>query len=257
MRSLQLLAIQYAYENVRFWRNSIAAFFTVALPILMMMILCLLFGSQQTVVEGQPVYWSTFYVPSLSAMAVIGACFTNIAMEVSISRDRGLLKRYRGTPLPVSILVCAKLVHAVVLGFLLVICLIGVGVWVFDASVNGIQLSLFVVALILGSITFCALGLAVAALIPNAEASPAIVQAVVLPLLFISDVFLPMDNAPAWLQWIASVFPVRHFALILQSTFHPILASDIRVSIHLFVMAAWFAVGLVVAIRYFRWEPRR
>ena len=200
----------------------------------MMMILCLLFGSQQTVVEGKPVYWSTFYVPSLSAMAVIGACFTNIAMEVSISRDRGLLKRYRGTPLPVSILVCAKLVHAVVLGFLLVICLIGVGVWVFDASVNGIQLSLFVVALILGSITFCALGLAVAALIPNAEASPAIVQAVVLPLLFISDVFLPMDNAPAWLQWIASVFPVRHFALILQSTFHPILASDIRVWIHLY-----------------------
>lgn len=222
-----------------------------------MLILCLLFGSQQTVVEGQPVFWSTFYVPSLSAMAVIGACFTNIAMEISISRDRGLLKRYRGTPLPVSILVCAKLVHAVVLGFLLVICLIGVGVWVFDASVDGIQLGQFAIALILGSVTFCALGLAVAALIPNAEASPAIVQAVVLPLLFISDVFLPMDNAPAWLQWFASVFPIRHFALSLQSSFHPILSSDTQAWIHLLVLVIWFTAGFFVAIRYFRWEPRR
>lgn len=223
----------------------------------MMLILCLLFGSQQTVVEGQPVYLSTFYVPSLSAMAVIGACFTNIAMEISITRDSGLLKRYRGTPLPVSILVCAKLVHAVMLGFLLVICLIVVGVWVFDASVNDVRVGMFAVVLILGSMTFCALGLAVAAVIPNAEASPAIVQAMVLPLLFISDVFLPMDNAPMWLQWIASVFPVRHFALSLQSSFHPILASDFQTWIHLLVLVIWFAVGLVVAIRYFRWEPRR
>lgn len=222
-----------------------------------MLIMCLLFGSQQTVLEDETVYWSTFYVPSLSAMAVIGACFTNIAMEISISRDRGLLKRYRGTPLPVSVLVCAKLVHAVILGFLLVVCLIGVGVWVFDASVNGVQLGIFTVVLILGSMTFCALGLAVAAVIPNAEASPAIVQAVVLPLLFISDVFLPMDNAPTWLQWIASVFPVRHFALSLQSSFHPILTSDIQVWVHLLVLFIWFAVGLVVATKYFRWEPRR
>ena len=255
--SLRLLVIQFAYENVRFWRNSIAAFFTVALPLVMMVILCLLFGSQQTVGESQPIYLSTFYVPSISAMAVIGACFTNIAMEVSISRDRGLLKRYRGTPLPTAILVCAKLTHAVVLGFFLVICLIGVGVWLFNASVNEIRLGMFAVVLILGSATFCALGLAVASVIPNAEASPAIVQAIVLPLLFISDVFLPMDNAPSWLQWIASIFPVRHFALGLQSSFHPMLSGDIQEWIQLSVLGLWFLIGLGVAIKYFRWEPRR
>ena len=257
MRQLRLLAIQFVYENVRFWRNAIAAFFTVALPLVMMVILCLLFGSQQTSAESGPVYLSTFYVPAISAMAVIGACFTNIAMEVAISRDRGLLKRYRGTPLPTSILVCAKLTHAVLLGFLLVICLLCVGAWAFDATVQDMRVGMFSLMLILGSATFCALGLAIAAVIPNAEASPAIVQAIVLPLLFISDVFLPMDNAPSWLQWIASVFPVRHFALGLQSSFHPILTNDIHEWVHLVVLSIWFVVGLVVAIRYFRWEPKR
>lgn len=223
----------------------------------MMVILCLLFGSQQTSGGSAPIYLSTFYVPSISAMAVIGACFTNIAMEVSISRDRGLLKRYRGTPLPTSILVSAKLTHAILLGFLLVICLLCVGAWAFDATVQDMRVGMFSLILILGSATFCALGLAIAAVIPNAEASPAIVQAIVLPLLFISDVFLPMDNAPSWLQWIASVFPVRHFALGLQSSFHPILTNDIQEWVHLVVLSIWFVVGLVVAIRYFRWEPKR
>lgn len=222
-----------------------------------MVILCLLFGSQETSGGSEPIYLSTFYVPAISAMAVIGACFTNIAMEVSISRDRGLLKRYRGTPLPTSTLVCAKLAHAVILGFLLVTCLVCVGVWFFDATVSDIRIGMFAVILILGSATFCALGLAIAAVIPNAEASPAIVQAIVLPLLFISDVFLPMDNAPAWLQWIASVFPVRHFALGLQSSFHPILMNNIQEWVHVVVLSIWFLVGLVVATRYFRWEPRR
>ena len=252
-----MLLTQLFYESLRFWRNSIAAFFTVAMPLVMMVILCLLFGAQYTVDDSSPVYLSTFYVPSMSAMAVIGACFTNIAMEISISRDRGLLKRYRGTPLPTSTLVGAKLMHAVVLGFLLVACLLCVGVWFFDAAIYEMRWGMFAIVLITGSATFCALGLAVASVIPNAESSPAIVQAMILPLLFISDVFLPMENAPAWLQWIASVFPVRHFALGLQSSFHPLLASDFHEWVHLIVLGVWCTLGLVVAIRCFRWEPAK
>ena len=257
MKPVRLLFTQLAYENLVFWRNAIAAFFTVALPLVMLVILCLVFGNQQTGDTSNPIYISTFYVPSMCALAVIGACFTNIAMEVSISRDRGLLKRYRGTPLPTSTLVSAKIVHAVMLGFVLVICLVCVGVWFFNAAIDGLRIGMFAAVLVLGSATFCALGLAIAALIPNAESSPAIVQAIALPLLFISGVFLPMDNAPAWLQWIASVFPVRHFALGLQSSFHPILSGSIESWVNLGVLALWLVLGLLVAIRFFRWEPKR
>ena len=223
----------------------------------MMVLLCLLFGNNHSEFDGTKIYLSTFYVPAMSALAVIGACFTNIAISVSISRDRGILKRYRGTPLPTGVFVSAKLIHAVLLGVLLVICVVSAGVWLFDAAIVGIRIGMFLLVLALGSATFCALALAIAAMIPNGESSPAIVQAMILPLMFISDVFIPMNNAPAWLQWFASVFPVRHFALGLQSSYHPMMSSSMQEWVHLGVLAAWLVLGLFVALRFFRWEPNR
>ena len=69
----------------------------------------------------------------------------------------------------------------------------------------------FIMTLIVGAATFCALGLAIVTVIPNADASPAVVNASILPLLFVSDVFIPLDDAPGWLTTFADIFPVRHF----------------------------------------------
>ena len=79
----------------------------------------------------------------------------------------------------------------------------------------------FIVTLIVGAATFCALGLAIVTVIPNADASPAVVNASILPLLFVSDVFIPLDDAPGWLTTFADIFPVRHFSLALQTSFNP------------------------------------
>ena len=67
--------------------------------------------------------------------------------------------------------------------------------------------------LLVGAASFCALGFAITAVIPNADAAPAIVNASILPLLFLSGIFIPLgSNAPAWILWIARIFPVWHFA---------------------------------------------
>jgi ABC-2 type transport system permease protein len=111
----------------------------------------------------------------------------------------------------------------------------------------------FLVMLAVGAVTFCALGFAVTALIPNADAAPAVVNATILPILFLSGIFIAFDNnTPSWISWIARIFPVRHFALgmqagILGTPFH---WSDVA------VVAAWGAAGLFLATRYFSWEPR-
>ena len=74
--------------------------------------------------------------------------------------------------------------------------------------------------LVVGAVAFCALGFAVTAIIPNADAAAAIVNATILPLLFLSGVFIPLgDNAPAWIIWIARIFPVKHFAAGMQAGF--------------------------------------
>lgn len=107
-------------------------------------------------------------------------------------------------------------------------------------------------ALFVGAASFSALGFAVTALIPNADASEAIVNASILPLLFLSGIFIPLGNsAPAWIVWVARIFPVRHFASGMQAGF---LGTTFNWS-DVLIVAAWGLAGLLIAVRRFSWEP--
>ncbi len=92
-------------------------------------------------------------------------------------------------------------------------------------------------------------------IVPNADAAPAIVNATVLPLLFLSDVFINTSRAPEWVQWIGKIFPVKHFAEALQSSFLPQVVPWRWTNVGIVVV--WGLAGLLVAIRRFRWEPSR
>lgn len=257
MRAFAAVLRQARYENISFWRNPPAAFFTIVFPLMFLVIFNLIFGHGTIDVPGGTASTSTFYVPGIVALSVVGACYTNVAMGISFSRDLGLLKRIRGTPLPGWALLGGKIIHAVMVGVLLVIIVTAAGVLLYDVAAPTNTLPAFLVTLVLGSATFSALGLAVTSVIPNAAASPAIVNASILPLLFVSDVFIPLDDAPTWLTLFADIFPVRHFSLALQTSFNPFETGAGFELVHLLVMVAWLGAGLLVAIRYFRWETRR
>ena len=246
-----LLALrQVKYENTAFWRNPVAAFFTIVFPLMFLVIFNLLFGNQETDFPGGTASTSTFYVPAIVALAVIGACYTNVAIGISFSRDAGLLKRIRGTPLPSWALMLGRIGHAVVVGVLLVVVVTAAGALFYGVDVPTNTMPAFIVTLIVGAATFCALGLAIVTVIPNADASPAIVNASILPLLFVSDVFIPLGDAPGWLTTFADIFPVRHFSLALQTSFNPFETGMGFQWAHLLVMAAWMVVGLLVATRF-------
>jgi ABC-2 type transport system permease protein len=138
---------------------------------------------------------------------------------------------------------------------LLVIITAAFGWAFYDASIpTGVTLVRFLAMLIVGSASFCALGLAITAVIPNADAAPPIVNASILPLLFLSGVFIPLgDDAPTWIVWIGRIFPVKHFADGLQAGFlgTPFDWTDTL------VVALWGIAGLLLAARFFTWEPRR
>jgi ABC-2 type transport system permease protein len=112
-----------------------------------------------------------------------------------------------------------------------------------------------VLTLVVGAAVFSALGIAVTAVIPNADASPAVVNGTILPLLFISDVFIPLQNPPAWLDITGKIFPVRHFSDALISSFFQLNGSGLQTN-DLLVMGAWGVAGLVLGIRFFQWEPK-
>jgi ABC-2 type transport system permease protein len=200
---------------------------------------------------------------AMGAFGVITATYTNIAMSVTFQRDQGILKRVRGTPLPSWAYLFGRVVHAVFVAAILVIITMLFGKLFYNASLpTGSALWEFIVTFIVGSLSFAALALAITSVIPNADAAPPIVNATILPLLFLSGVFIPVSStSPAWIRAIGAIFPVKHFMNAITGGFLANIPNAQRVfpfrwSDVLFI-ALWGVVGVILAVRFFSWEPRK
>ncbi len=257
MNVVGLTLRQVRYENRSFWRNPAAAFFTFAFPLMFLVIFTLIFGNRTIDVPGGSTKAATFYVAAITAFSVITACYTNVAMTVTFARDQGILKRIRGTPLPPLAFLTGKIINSILIGILLVAIVVAFGRVFYGVDVPGHTMPAFILTLVVGSASFCALGLAVTGFISNAEAAPAVVNGSILPLLFISDVFIRSNDAPAWLNTLANVFPIKHFSEALQTAVNPFERGSGFEWGHLAVIAVWGLLGLIVAARKFTWEPRR
>lgn len=248
MTVVRLIGRQVRAENTAFWRNPAAAFFTFAFPLIFMALFNLILTGDQDAAEA-----ARFYTPAIVCFSIVNACLSSIAMTVSLARDDGILKRVRGTPMPGWAYLVARMLQAVIVAILLVVIVSVVGALFFSVPLPLGQVPLLIVVLTVGGASFCALGLALAGLIPNAAAAPAIVNAAVLPLYFISDVFVRLDESSVLAQ-IGNLFPIRHLANALQSVWNPVVVPFDPMD--LVWIAAWGALGLVVALRTFTWEPR-
>jgi ABC-2 type transport system permease protein len=257
---LALAARQVRFTNAAFWRNPASAFFTFVFPLMFLVIFTTLLGNDiaryPTTSGVVEIRQSTFYVAGMAAFGVITACYTNIAMSVTFARDAGILKRLRGSPVPGSVYMIGRVVHATLIATILVVLCSAFGAAFYHAAVpGGADLARALAALVVGAASFCALGLACTTIVPNADAAPAIVNATILPILFVSDVFINTKDAPGWIRWLGDVFPVKHFAQALQAVFIPQAVPWSWIDV--LVVAAWGVAGLVVATRFFSWEPRR
>ena len=134
--------------------------------------------------------------------------------------------------------------------------MVATGTLLFDVDLPGDSLGAFVVTVLVGAMAFSALGLAITSVVPNADAAPAIVNFSILPLLFISGVFIDTREAPEWLTKVADIFPVSHFNEGMLSAFNPVGGSGWETD-DLVILAVWGIAGLLLAVRYFSWEPRR
>lgn len=260
MSDARLTLRQVRFTNMAFWRNPAAAFFTIVFPLMFLVIFTSLFGNADVVLEGadgEPlvVTQSTFYVAAMAAFAVITACYTNLAIGVCFQRDAGILKRIRGTPLPGPAYLSARVLHAMGVAVLLVAVTAVFGAAFYGSELpRGIDLLVFVAVVLIGAASFAALGLAVTALVPNADAAPPVVNVTILPILFLSDIFIPLgEDPPSWVNVVGLIFPVRHFSEAMQAGF---LGTEFEWS-DVAVVAAWGVAGLILAARFFSWEPRK
>ena len=251
------LLVRWITARVRLMlRNPRVTFFTFVFPLMFLLIFGSLNGDAMVPgASGGDVRFVQFYAPSIGIFGLSLACYTNVIFGLATARDERLLKRVRGTPLPMPVYLGSWLTGAVLLGIASVTLMIVVAVPVFGFDLFPHLLPAAVVTLALGAASLAALGLAVSTLVRNADQAGPVAQLTLLPLTFISGIWYPLDGAPDWISAIAHAFPLYHLVQAFDACFVPQTTGSGFAWGHLAVVAAWGVAGLLVAVRRFQAEP--
>jgi ABC-2 type transport system permease protein len=213
-----------------------------------------LLGSTYGDDEIEGVSGSDYLLAGMLGYGAVSTTFAGLAILLVVRREQGILKRLRATPLPASTYLAAVLASIVLVFALETLLMLSIGRLSFGTDLPERWLSL-ALALLLGSVAFAALAVGLSGLVRSAEGSSAVVNAIYLPLSFVSGAFFSPESFPEFLQAMASVLPLTYFIELVRDVMlhgHEIWEEPTAVA----VVAAWGVVGLVTAVRFFRWEPR-
>ncbi|MGC4806961.1 ABC transporter permease [Micromonospora sp. DT233] len=237
-------------EAKLFLRDPTGAFFAIAFPALLILVLGLAMpGFREPVDELDGLVPMEIYVPITMALAIATVTMVTLLTVVANYRERGVLRRLSTTPVsPASLLVAQVAVNV---GALLVGCALAwlVSATVFDVPPPGNAVG-FVLAFTLGSAAMCALALLVAAVAPSARASSGIGQLIYFPMMFFAGVWTPGPLMPDVVRDIADFTPLGAASLAVQDAW----AGSWPSPLHLAVMVAFTVVLGALAARWFRWE---
>jgi ABC-2 type transport system permease protein len=236
-------------ELLLYTRSRELAFFTFLLPMIFFVLLGSTYGDDT--VDG--VRGSNFLEAGMIGYGAISIAFAGLAIVLVIRREAGILKRLRATPLPAAAYVAAVLSAFLAAFAVEVIGLVVIGRLLFDIGAPD-RIGSLALALLLGAISFCGLGIGVTALIRSAEGASAVVNAIYLPMSFIAGAFFSPRHFPQVLRAVADVLPLTYFLRLIRNVMlhgHEIWSQGTNVA----VIAAWGLAGVVVAVRSFRWEP--
>jgi ABC-2 type transport system permease protein len=255
MSATALVLHQFRFDQKVFWRNRAAVFFTAMLPLIFLFILASVFKNAE--ISGLDVEGATYYVPAILTLAVISATTVKLTTNLPSEREAGQLKRIRGTPLPPAVFVSGRVGNSLVISVIMVTLVSVIGALIYGVAIPTHTMPAMLVTLVVGAFSFSCLGFALAAVIPTEEAAPAVTNATVLPLYFLSGVFIPQDELPSGVLNFADAFPIRHFFEAMFTAWDPNTTGAGFELGDLAIVLAWGVVGLFVAVRFFRWEPRR
>jgi ABC-2 type transport system permease protein len=249
---MSLFLHEFRAQQRLFWRAREAAFFTFFLPV----ILFLMFGSiyGDDTIKKEAMKGSSFLQAGMIGYGIAATCFAGLAISLVVRRESGVLKRVRGTPLPPATYIASLLASTFVVFLIEAALIMTLGRTLFGVPVPEDLLSVFAILLI-GAASFAAMGLGITALVRSAEGSSAVINAIYLPMAVLSGTFFSTARYPPVLHAIASVLPLTHFTEVTRD----VMVRNEHVWQNLgslSIVLAWGLVGLVGAIRGFRWQPR-
>jgi ABC-2 type transport system permease protein len=253
---LRLLALWTRAGLHTLMRTPRAAFFTFVFPAVLLVFID---GTTSGTVSGAGgrVESAQYFTPSLGIFGLSFGCYTTLIFAIPRARERGILKRVRGTPVQPSVYLTSLIAVGLLSGVSSAVILVALGVAEFGVQIYPHLLPAALLTLLTGGLCLSALGLAVSSFVGTAETAPVVANITLLPLTFISGVFAPLHGAPQWLGVVASVFPLRHLVDAFTATFSPHTTGGGFAPGHLAVVVAWAIAGAAIAVRRFRWEPAR
>ncbi len=243
---------QVRYQLTLVSRSPIATFTVLVIPLMLLVVLNLVSPEASSALRG--ISYAAFLTPAMATFALINACYVNVITSVVIAREEGILKRLRGTPLPLWAYVLGRMAAAVVVAAVSIAVVVAVAAWFLGVPVGADRIGNLVGVAALGGACFTALGFAVSSFVPRADVALTVAYGTFLPIAFISDVFFPSTTSRQWLADVAAAFPVAPIAKAAEHGFlagggWPMTAGQLG------VVLGWTAGALAFAALTFRWEP--
>lgn len=248
---------QFRFDEKRFWRDPAGLFYALGYPLIFLLVFVVVLGSndESGIVAGRTLASANYYLPAVLTMAVVSVTFVNLAVSLTGARERGTLKRVRGTPLPTWVFMAGRITTAIVTTVVLVVLVVAVGRLAFGVAIPDNALPGAILALVVGTAAFCCLAFAFTIVVRSTGAAAAVAFTATLVLFFMSGLFARNDNIPDVVQTIAGVFPIKRLFEALAIAFDPATTGAGMDWTALGIMAGWGLAALAVSIRWFRWTP--
>jgi ABC-2 type transport system permease protein len=250
-RDVGLMGWQVRYEQRAYWRNRGRGVFTFVFPVMLLVIFASLDQGARIASRGNIPY-DDFFVPGILAYGVITTTFVNLAMGTAVLRDAGVLKRMQGTPLPRWAYVTARVLSASLVTLVMSVVVLVLGITLYGLDFRVEQLPALIVTLLLGTAAFTTLGIGITRFITSAETGPVLINLLIWPLTFISNIWFPIDSLPKILRTIADIFPIKAMASGLQYVFDPRHHGSLFDASSLRTLAIWTVIGIYLMVRFLR-----
>jgi ABC-2 type transport system permease protein len=247
MRSLWKMTLT---ELKLYLREPIAAFFTLVFPVMLLLIFGSIYGNEpEELFGGRGTV--DMSVPAYMAMIIGTVGMLSTSINVATSRELGILRRYRATPLRPWVILVATVVVNFVMTFLGTVLLIVVARLLYELRFEGDALGVLA-GFVLSALSFFSLGFVIAGLAPTARVAQVAGMLIFYPMLFLSGAGMPKEIMPEGVRTISSYLPLTHVVDLLQGMWFGEPWADHLGEVA--ILAAVLVVGSAVAARVFRWE---
>jgi ABC-2 type transport system permease protein len=262
---MRLALRQGILELKQFARSVPAVVFTLFFPVMLLVIFGAIFTGTIQMGPNSEIDFTQYFAAGMIASGLMSVGFQNLAISIPSERDRGVLKRLRGTPMPRWVYFAGKIIMVAVLATVSNAILLLVAHFFYDVPWprTAAKWGTLIWVSLLGVTAFGLCGIAYARIVRNARAAPAVVTPVALLLQFISGVFFVFTELPTKMQQFAALFPLKWLCQGMRSVFLPDAFGDYEpgggweLGKTALILGAWCIGALVMCLLTFRWTSHR